>query len=172
VYNHVFGYYGEVNGNDVTAADILNGGGCQNSFHGGVMVGGIANLAIVTTGAGSYSSINDFAISGPYATGYSFLASGTGRLMNVDTGAITNNRATAMVLDKAGLITTPNVTTGTVAASILSVGGGANISNSTAVPQVGTPTVGQAACIKSSGPPYVIGYCSTVVSAGGACTCN
>ena len=40
------------------------------------------------------------------------------------------------------------------------------------VPQVGTPTVNQAACIKSAGPPVVIGYCSTVVGAGGACTCN
>lgn len=35
-----------------------------------------------------------------------------------------------------------------------------------------TPTVNQAACIKSAGPPVVIGYCSTVVSSGGACTCN
>jgi hypothetical protein len=34
------------------------------------------------------------------------------------------------------------------------------------------PTVGQAACIKAAGPPVVIGYCSTVVGAGGACTCN
>jgi hypothetical protein len=41
-----------------------------------------------------------------------------------------------------------------------------------AVPQVGTPTVNQAACIKSAGPPVVIGYCSTVVGAGGSCTCN
>ena len=36
----------------------------------------------------------------------------------------------------------------------------------------GTPTVGQAACIKAAGPPVVIGFCSTVVGAGGACTCN
>jgi hypothetical protein len=34
-----------------------------------------------------------------------------------------------------------------------------------------TPTAGQAACIKSTAP-VVIGYCSTVVSALGACTCN
>jgi hypothetical protein len=34
------------------------------------------------------------------------------------------------------------------------------------------PTVGQAACIKAAGPPVVIGYCSTVVGAGGTCTCN
>jgi hypothetical protein len=36
----------------------------------------------------------------------------------------------------------------------------------------GTPTVNQTACIKAAGPPVVIGYCSTVVGAGGACTCN
>ena len=34
------------------------------------------------------------------------------------------------------------------------------------------PTVNHAACIKSSGPPAVIGYCSTVVDSSGACTCN
>jgi hypothetical protein len=36
----------------------------------------------------------------------------------------------------------------------------------------GAPTVGQAACIKAAGPPVVLGYCSSVVGAGGACTCN
>jgi hypothetical protein len=36
----------------------------------------------------------------------------------------------------------------------------------------GTPTAGQAACIKSAGPPVVVGYCSTVVGSTGACTCN
>jgi hypothetical protein len=40
------------------------------------------------------------------------------------------------------------------------------------VPTVRSPTVGQATCVKSSGPPVVIGYCSTAVGAGGACTCN
>lgn len=50
--------------------------------------------------------------------------------------------------------------------------GGAYIANSSKLPQVGTPTAGQAACIKAAGPPVVIGYCSTVVSSTGACTCN
>lgn len=40
------------------------------------------------------------------------------------------------------------------------------------VPQVGSPTANQASCIKNAGPPVVIGYCSTVVSSSGACTCN
>lgn len=46
------------------------------------------------------------------------------------------------------------------------------------VPQVGAPTINQAVCVKtaaSAGPPAVppvLGYCSTVVGAGGACTCN
>jgi hypothetical protein len=31
---------------------------------------------------------------------------------------------------------------------------------------------GQAACIKSPGPPIVIGFCSTKVSSSGSCTCN
>jgi hypothetical protein len=44
--------------------------------------------------------------------------------------------------------------------------------NGANVPTTGTPTAGQAACIKAAGPPVVIGYCSTVVSSSGACTCN
>jgi len=54
----------------------------------------------------------------------------------------------------------------------ISVGGGVQILNTSAVPQVGTPTAGQAACIKLAGPPVIIGYCSTVVSSSGSCTCN
>ena len=40
-----------------------------------------------------------------------------------------------------------------------------------AIPTTGSPTAGQAACIYSSGPPVVIGKCTTVVGSGGACTC-
>jgi hypothetical protein len=54
----------------------------------------------------------------------------------------------------------------------LAVGTGTPITNTSLVPQVGTPTVGQAACIKAAGPPVIIGFCSAVVGAGGACTCN
>jgi hypothetical protein len=43
---------------------------------------------------------------------------------------------------------------------------------STAVPTVATPTAGHAACIKSAGPPVLIGYCSTQPDASGNCTCN
>lgn len=46
--------------------------------------------------------------------------------------------------------------------------GSANFPN---IPTVGSPTVGQAACIKSAGPPIVIGYCSTTPTSG-TCTCN
>jgi hypothetical protein len=40
------------------------------------------------------------------------------------------------------------------------------------VPQIETPAAGQATCVKSAGPPVVIGYCSTDVSSSGTCTCN
>jgi hypothetical protein len=40
------------------------------------------------------------------------------------------------------------------------------------VPQVGSPVAGHGACIKSAGPPVVLGYCSTALSAAGTCTCN
>ena len=53
----------------------------------------------------------------------------------------------------------------------ISLNGGVQIPSSTAIPQVGTPTVGQAACIKAAGPPVVLGYCSTTPTSG-TCTCN
>jgi hypothetical protein len=49
---------------------------------------------------------------------------------------------------------------------------GVPISSSNAVPQVGTPTAGHAACIKSTGPPVVLGFCSTAIGSTGTCTCN
>lgn len=33
-------------------------------------------------------------------------------------------------------------------------------------------TVGQSVCVKAAGPPLVIGKCTSVVGAGGACTCT
>ena len=65
-----------------------------------------------------------------------------------------------------------NATLAATTATSLAINGGATISNSNAVPQVATPTAGQAACIKSAGPPITIGYCSGIVSSGGACSCN
>ena len=35
-----------------------------------------------------------------------------------------------------------------------------------------SPTANHAACIKSAGPPVLVGYCSTVVASDGTCTCN
>jgi hypothetical protein len=61
---------------------------------------------------------------------------------------------------------------GELSSSGFEFGGGVTISSSTVVPQVGTPTVGHASCIKSAGPPVVIGYCSSVVASDGTCTCN
>jgi len=59
-----------------------------------------------------------------------------------------------------------------VAAGTFTFGGGVSISSSSVLPQVGASTANQATCVKSVGPPVVIGYCSTVVSSSGTCTCN
>ncbi len=72
------------------------------------------------------------------------------------------------VLDQSGNV----VFSGSVKSTSLQINGGASIANSNAIPQVGTPRVGRAACIKAAGPPVVIGYCSTAVSSTGSCTCN
>jgi Pectate lyase superfamily protein len=40
------------------------------------------------------------------------------------------------------------------------------------IPQVSAPLANHGACIKSVGPPPVIGYCSTALEASGTCTCN
>ena len=50
-----------------------------------------------------------------------------------------------------------------------------NVLDTTATfsPQIGiTAPAGQAACIKSAGPPPVLGYCSSAITASGSCTCN
>lgn len=54
----------------------------------------------------------------------------------------------------------------------LTIGGGVHITNTSSLPQVGTPTISHSTCVKSAGPPVVIGYCSTVVASDGTCTCN
>ncbi len=54
--------------------------------------------------------------------------------------------------------------------ALISGGGGSAPDTWGNVPQVGTPIMGQAACIKAVGP-VVIGYCSSAVSNSGACTC-
>jgi hypothetical protein len=46
------------------------------------------------------------------------------------------------------------------------------ISLANTIPTVATPSAGHAACIKSAGPPVLIGYCSTQPDASGNCTCN
>ncbi len=54
----------------------------------------------------------------------------------------------------------------------IKIGSGVELTNSSAIPQVAPPKAGQVACIKATGPPVVIGYCSTPVLSTGACTCN
>jgi hypothetical protein len=44
--------------------------------------------------------------------------------------------------------------------------------NATLLPQVGSSAAGHVVCIKSAGPPPVIGFCSTSANSKGACTCN
>jgi hypothetical protein len=40
------------------------------------------------------------------------------------------------------------------------------------VAAVGSSIAGRAACIKSAGPPAIIGFCSNAVTSKGSCTCN
>jgi len=92
----------------------------------------------------------------------------------------TTSGVTAFPLDNSGDATVSGTmlanyvySTGNIgAAGFAAWGGGTNISSSSSVAQVGTPVAGHAACIKSSGPPVVIGYCSTQPSSSGTCTCN
>lgn len=79
------------------------------------------------------------------------------------------------VLTPYNITGTPSfqVNSNTSITGALQWGSGAFISSSNAVPQVeGAPAAGHAACIKSAGPPVVIGFCSDAVSSSGTCTCN
>jgi hypothetical protein len=40
------------------------------------------------------------------------------------------------------------------------------------VPQIGSSAPGHIACVKSVGPPIVLGFCSKVISSTGACACS
>jgi hypothetical protein len=76
-------------------------------------------------------------------------------------------------LNATAITGTHNVFTGNLGVPTNNLNGTLTFGTSpNTVPVTGTPTVSQATCVKSAGPPVVIGYCSTVVSAGGACTCN
>jgi hypothetical protein len=61
---------------------------------------------------------------------------------------------------------------GTSRIDSLSINGGAAISTANSIPTVETPRVGHVACVKSPGPPVVLGYCSSVVAGDGSCRCN
>ncbi len=140
--NRVFGLWDERDGAN-DGADWQNNSGCQNSLYGGLF-----NAPLGT---------NESAIATGLADSYSAVEDvdivgayqhgwifpvGTGRLINVSTGSLAN-------------LGTPTI-----------------ISSAGTVPHVGNSSVGNATCIKSNGPPIVIGYCSTAVNSSGSCTCN
>lgn len=93
---------------------------------------------------------------------------------NAPSIALDENRKTGFYVSSNGLAGvsvdgTPQVT---VSHEGLNIGGGTNIPSSNAIPQVKTPLINKVACIKSAGPPVLIGYCSTAISPTGDCTCN
>ena len=106
---------------------------------------------------------------------------GTGKWANLTLGGGTSN-ANGVILPST--LTGYHGTSGVKVQ--LSEGTGANgnlakyasdgsVTNGPAVaslPTVATPIAGHAACIKSAGPPVVVGFCSTVVDSSGNCTCN
>jgi hypothetical protein len=130
-----------------------NNGQCQSP----------AGLPVVTTSTAiDMTTLTN--VNGGVVFGSSFVGSPVKVTTTDGTGA------TAVTIVPAGHIATGELGSGTPAAGKY-VDGAAGAW--TALPlTTGTPTVNQAACIKAAGPPVVIGYCSTVVGAGGACTCN
>jgi hypothetical protein len=48
----------------------------------------------------------------------------------------------------------------------------APVAGTSAPLEAASSTAGKAVCVKSPGPPIVMGFCSTKVSSSGACTCN
>lgn len=63
--------------------------------------------------------------------------------------------------------------TGSAYATVLSIAGtGAMTTSGGVLPSIDpAATAGQATCVKSNGPPLIIGKCTSVVGVGGACTC-
>jgi Pectate lyase superfamily protein len=48
----------------------------------------------------------------------------------------------------------------------------APVAGASASLEAGSSSAGKAVCVKSPGPPIVMGFCSTKVSSSGSCTCN
>jgi hypothetical protein len=110
-----------------------------------------SSVAFTGRGAGIMFSLNDLTPSAPSPKKRFFMSGGS--------WYVGNSEGTSNILQQTD-------------AGALAWGNGTPIANSSAVPQVASPSVNQAACIKSAGPPVVIGYCSTAVSSGGTCSCK
>ncbi len=110
----------------------------------------VSSWAIQETDEATNNTYNDFTFDN---TGTPF-GMGTYQLAAGSTSKVTGALGIGIAVNDTGYTTT-----------------GITIGSDT-VPVVAAPTVGNTACIKSAGPPVVIGYCSTVVNSSGACTCN
>lgn len=122
----------------------------------------------------SFSTLTGAARVGQYISGNNMVATAGGPIYSSAPFSLTNGIDYGCVFNSAGSETCygNHVQSGALSSTTLSVGGGATISNTNAVPQIGTPTVNHGACIKNAGPPVVIGYCSTALDGSGVCTCN
>lgn len=111
------------------------------------------------------------------STNFVSLAVGTNQVNTGISGVIgwtANNNATfnpdtGFSRDAAGTIDAGNGTLGNKSATIKAAHLFAGV-NEVTVTAASTTT--QAMCLKSAGPPVVLGICASVVSAGGSCTCN
>lgn len=124
---------------------------------------GSTSIPIIQLLASSNNVIANNGIFGVASTGIS-LDSSSNNNTGLDTNSIVTSSFSGAAITNAGTNPAAFRNGMTVTGTITN--------GSNTVPNVGTPTVNQAACIKAAGPPVVIGYCSTVVSSGGACTCN
>lgn len=143
--------------------NLITGG---TSLLGTMMTVANGTIGLVSTG----NTIEEFSVGYAWGTTDNNVAVLGNAYIGVTT-LQTGNPSSGFLANASGAITSfGNLSV--ASGSNFSVGGGATISNTNAVPQIGTPPAGQAACIKSVGPPIVIGQCTTAVGAGGACTCS
>lgn len=119
-----------------------------------------ARAGVIRLGSGQFINFNNYADSADV------------------NGISKDNSDVVQVGGTAGVkVVGPLTVTGALDATSLKVSGAAlassNLSDVNALAKTsGTPVVNKAACIKTVGPPVVLGYCSTVVDSAGACTCN
>lgn len=167
---HASGFQGATGGFNAAYNGALSGGPCGEEDSPSVLCAPTADTNTSATRVGAFQTDE---ASGPFGLFVSITGASTAaaRITDLQTGQDqVSNGGILRLQNTAGIVEVPSVPVSNNDQEPASTAAVTTALSS--VPTVGTPTLNQALCVKAVGPPVLIGYCSTVVSSGGGCTCN